>query len=269
MRGRAADAPTEPDSDERWTALASLEAWLEVPMLVLSFVWLVLVLAELVWGTSQVFEVFGTAIWVVFGLEFAVRLALAPEKSAFLKRNWLTAIALLAPALRLLRILRFLRFARAARGVRLIRIVGTANRTMNALRASLSRRGLGYVVATTTAVVFLGAGGMLAFEPANEVEGGFESYWEALWWTGMLITTMGSQFWPETVEGRILCFLLSLYGLAVFGYITASLASFFIGRDMSPEETALRSGEIEALRKEIELLNSELRRRASSRTAAP
>jgi hypothetical protein len=33
-------------------------------MLALSFAWLLLVLAELVWGTSDLLETFGTAVWV-------------------------------------------------------------------------------------------------------------------------------------------------------------------------------------------------------------
>ena len=109
-------------------------------MMVLSLVWLAIVVVELVWGDSRLLEVFGTTIWVVFFAEFAIRLAVAPDRSAFLKANWLSIIALLAPAFRLVRVLRF---ARAARGLRLVRIVGTANRSMNALRASLGRRRLG------------------------------------------------------------------------------------------------------------------------------
>lgn len=33
----------------------------------------------------------------------------------------------------------------------------------------------------------------------------------------MLLTTMGSEYWPQTAEGRILCLLLSVYAFAVFG----------------------------------------------------
>jgi voltage-gated potassium channel len=219
------------DVGERLQALDELDAWLRTPMLILSFAWLLLVIFELALGSSRLLETFGTVIWVVFVLEFVLRLTLAPEKARFLKSNWLTVIALLVPALRLVRALRVLRAARALRGIRLVRIVGTANRGMNALRAALKRRGLGYVIALTTVVALLGAGGMLAFEPAGEVDGGFTGYGDALWWTGMLLTTMGSAFWPVTTEGRILCFLLSLYGFGVFGYITASFASFFLGRD--------------------------------------
>src|SRR4051794_19814463 len=79
---------------ERWRALRRLESWLEMPMLVLSFAWLLLVLAELIWGAAGFLETFGTAIWIVFIAEFALRLTLAPAKGRFLRRNWLTALAL-------------------------------------------------------------------------------------------------------------------------------------------------------------------------------
>jgi voltage-gated potassium channel len=245
--------------DERWEALRELEEWLQAPMLVLSFAWLVLVTVELAYGESQLLGVFGTAIWVVFLFEFTVRFALAPTKGVFLRSNWITVIALAAPAFRLVRAFRILRAVRAARGLRFVRIVGTANRGMNALRRSLGRRGLSYVLAATALVALLGAGGMLAFEPATEVEGGFRSYADALWWTAMLLTTMGSEFWPRTVEGRALCFLLSLYGFAVFGYITASFASFFVGQEARAGDGEVAgAGDLAALRQEIAALREAL-----------
>ncbi len=246
-------------AEERWGVLHDLEDWIETPMLVLSFVWLVMVVVELIWGASETLEVFGTAIWVVFIAEFLVRFALAPEKRAFLRRNVLTLVALIAPAFRLLRGIRVLRFARAARGMRLVRIVGTANRGMKALRASFRRRGFGYVLGSTVLVTLLGAGGMLAFEPATDVEGGFTSYGDALWWTAMLMTSIGSEFWPSSPEGRILCFLLSMYGFAVFGYITAAFASFFVERDAAvPASRTSSNTDISALHAEITALRTVL-----------
>jgi hypothetical protein len=47
-----ADNP-ERNSFRRSEILQELEGWIEVPMLVLSCMWLVLVLAELVWGTIR------------------------------------------------------------------------------------------------------------------------------------------------------------------------------------------------------------------------
>ena len=247
----------EAEETERWRVLAELEGWLERPMLVLSFLWLCLVLVELVWTSAGIFEFLGVAIWVIFILEFLLRLLLAPRKGRFLRRNVITVIALMAPALRFLSALRFLRMAR---GLRLVRIVGTANRRLNAMRRTFARRGLGYVLSFTALVILLGAGGMLTFEPARDDGTGFTSYWHALWWTAMLVTTMGSETWPYSPEGRMLTLLISVYGFAVFGYITAMLASLFIGQDAEGDEGELAGArELRALRDDIAALRQEMK----------
>ncbi|MGZ8144339.1 MAG: ion transporter [Methylosarcina sp.] len=246
---------------ERYELLQRLEDWLETPMLILAFVWLALLVRELIWGESPLFEVLGTSIWILFILDFAVEFVLAPKKAAYLKSNWLTAISLLIPALRIFRIFRMfrlLRLARVGRGLRLFRVVSSLNRGMRALGASLQRRGFSYVVALTVLVIFSGAAGMYAFE--NGTPGGLNSYGEALWWTAMVMTTMGSQYWPQTLEGRVLCVFLALYAFAVFGYVTATLATFFIGRDAENNEAELAGAkELAALREELSALREEIR----------
>lgn len=244
---------------ERRNVLEELEQWLEGPMILLSLLWLVIVVVELLWGESQLLSTFGTAIWIAFLAEFALRLLLAPDKLLFLKRNWLTVLALAVPALRMFRALRLFRAARALRSVRLVRIVGTANRSMNALRRTLHRRRFGYVAGLTLTVLVLGAAGMLSFEPAAEVQGGFTTYGHALWWTAMLLTSIGSDYWPVTTEGRVLTLLLSTYGLAVFGYLTASFASFFVGRDAEEQAGPVAgSGELQQLLHEVRQLRADM-----------
>lgn len=253
----------------RWKVLRELDDWIDTPMALLSLAWLLIVVWELIWGDSALLETVGTAIWIVFILEFALRLALAPRKLTYLRSHWLTAVALLVPALRIFRFAGVFRAARALRSFRLVRVIGTANRSMNALRSALARRGFIYVTALTALVVALGGAGMLSFEGAADVPGGFENYWQALWWTGMLITSIGSEYWPRTTEGRILTFLLSLYGLAVLGYITATLASFFVGRDAEQKHGPVAgTGDIAALRAEIRSLRNELQRTSSELFAA-
>lgn len=246
---------------ERYELLQRLEDWLETPMLVLAFVWLALLVVELIWGQSLLFDMFGTIIWVVFMVDFGVKFVLAPHKFEFLKRHWLTAVSLLLPALRLFRIFRvfrLLRVARAGRGLRLLRVVSSLNRGMKALSTSLSRRGFGYVIALTMLVTLAGAAGMYTFE--NEAPGGPASFGEALWWTAMIMTTMGSQYWPQTAEGRVLCVFLALYAFGVFGYVTAALATFFVGRDAETDDAELAGGkQLAALRAEVIALRDEIR----------
>lgn len=254
---RAAEASKR----ERHEVLRQLEDWLETPMLVLAFVWLALLVVELIWGENLLFNVLGTIIWVVFILDFAVKCLLAPNKVGYFKENWLLAVSLPIPALRIFRIfrvLRLLRLARAGRGLRLLRVVSSLNRSMKALGASLGRRGFGYVIALTLLVTFAGAAGMYAFE--KDSPGGPKSYGEALWWTAMVMTTMGSQYWPQTVEGRVLCFFLALYAFAVFGYVTATLATFFVGRDAENTDAELAGAkQLSALRDEVIALRDEIR----------
>ncbi|MEG3193377.1 ion transporter [Lysobacter sp. D1-1-M9] len=263
---------TTPESEalsrERDQLLARLQVWLETPMLVLAFIWLALFVVEMLWGLSPLLEAAGWVIWVVFAIEFALGFMLAPRKRDYLQRNWLKAIALLAPALRILRVFRVLRLARlsrlsrvagVSRSARLLRVVSSLNRGMRALGASMGRRGMGYVLVLTMLVTVVGAAGMYAFENEAGRSPGFDHYGDALWWTAMLMTTMGSSYWPDSAAGRILCLLLSLYAFGVFGYVTATLASFFVGRD-AEDDTAEIAGErsIAGLHEEIAALRREL-----------
>jgi voltage-gated potassium channel len=256
------DAAPGESQPERWALLAELEDWLEVPMQVLGFIWLGLLVLDLTRGLNGLLATLSTLIWVIFIADFAIRFTIAPEKRRFLRGNWLAAISLLVPALRILRVLRFARLARiaaGARGFRLVRVVGSLNRGMNALRRSMGRRGLAYVIILTVLVIFGGAAGMYAFE-SGVAGGGIHDYPSALWWTAMVMTTLGSEYWPRTVEGRTLCLILSVYAFTVFGYITASLASYFVDRDAdSPDADVAGNRSIEALRSEIAALREQLR----------
>lgn len=242
-------------------------------MLVLGFVWLLLLGVELlweeVWRQNPLLDTASTLIWIVFVVNFFIELTLAPSKRDYFKRNWLTALSLIVPALRVFRIfrvMRLLRAARAARGIRLVKVVGSLNRGMRTLGASMSRRGFGYVASLTAFITTAGAAGMYTFE--NENANGLTSYGEALWWTAMIMTTMGSAYWPQSPEGRMLCVLLALYAFAVFGYVTATLATYFVGRDAEADDAEVAGAravaelkaEIVALRAEVAvLLNREPR----------
>lgn len=237
--------------------LKKLERRLEPYMIGLSVLWLALFVYEFAYGLNQTLEIIGSAIWIIFIAEFTIRLWIAPEKTRFLRKNWLTGISLILPALRVLRVVRafrLLRLARTARGLRLVRLAGTLNRGSGILNRSLGRRGFGYVVILTFLVVILGSAAMFGFEKGAPGQEGFQSYGEALWWTAMLSTTVGSEYWPTTVEGRLLTYLISLYAISIIGYVAGSLASAFVDLDQkrSPDS------EVRSLKLEIIALREEL-----------
>ena len=248
---------------ERWRVVLRIQRWLEAPMLVLGAVWLGLLIVELTRGLSPFAGHLVTAIWIVFIADFALRFTLAPRKGRYLRRNWLTAASLALPALRVLRVFAFaraFRLARVTRGLRLVKMVGSLNRGMRTLDRVLRRRGFGYVVALTVLVALLGAAGMHALERGAS-GGSLDGYAEALWWTGMILTTLGSDYWPRTPEGRLLTLLLSVYAVSVFGYVAATLASYFVERDAEQTRRGVAGqASVDALRSEIAALRDELRR---------
>jgi voltage-gated potassium channel len=231
---------------QRASLLRRLEVVMERPLAFLGLVWLVLLVLEFTRGLGPLLARVTLGIWGLFILDFLLKLILAPRKLRFLRRNVLTAVSLAVPALRLLRIVRLaraLKAVRAVRGLRLLRVLASWNRGMRALSTSLRRRGLGYVLLLTFLVLLSGAAGMYTFE--REVEGGFEDFGTALWWTAMILATMGSGYWPQTAEGRLLCLMLTVYGFSIFGYVTATIATFFIttdARDQVGSKGGQRSG---------------------------
>ncbi len=245
--------------NQREDLLFKIEKALRGPMIVLGFVWIVLIVIEFLEGLSRALKVATTAIWIAFILDFILRFSIAPKKKQFLKHNWLTSLALIVPALRVFQFVGILRLLTASGGLSIVQIMGTLNRGMNDLGATLGRRGFQYVSLLTLIVVFVGAAGIYGFEHKVSASNGIHNYGTAIYWTLMMISTIGSDYWPQTPGGKILTVLLSFYAVAILGYIAASLATFFIDRDADDPKAAVASDksvqkvleEIQALREEI------------------
>lgn len=255
----------EPMRRIRWRLLANVIRSTEPFMAVLGLGWLLLLVIEFTDGLSPALSLVSRGIWTLFVASFAAELAIAPDRRLYLRKNWVVLLSLALPALRVARVTRLARLARLTRsfrGVRLLRTLTSLNRAIGALRTSMRRRGFGYVVAMTAVVTVGGAAGMLACERDVPSPDGIHDFSTALWWTAMLMTTMGSAYWPQTAEGRLLCVLLALYAFAVFGYVTATLATFFVSRDaQAPDGPVAGQDSVDALRQELAALRTELERR--------
>lgn len=244
---------------ERWRLLNNVIHTFEPVMTILGLIWIVLLVIDLTRGLSRPLSLLNLSIWAVFVGDFLIEFLVAPRKAMYLKKNWLVAVSLAVPVLRIARLARLLRVGRAVRGLRLVRTLGSFNRAMRALRKAMKRRGLGYVAALTAVVTLGGAAAMYAFENGVADPAGIHNYSTALWWTSMIMTTMGSAYWPQSPEGRILCVVLALYAFSVFGYVTATLASFFVDRDADrPDAAVAGQRAIDALREEIAGLRAQL-----------
>jgi voltage-gated potassium channel len=234
---------------ERLSLLEQVKGALDGPMILLSAAWIALLVAELVVGLPRSLEVAVWVIWVIFVIDFLVEFTIAPLKLKYLRSQWLTVLSLVLPAFRIFRLaagLRFLATLRFVRTVGLLRLVTSINRGLSSLRLTAARRGVPYVFAASALVLVVGGAGMAYFETSGslsiagatrETSSPLQDYGDALWWTAYAMTT-GAPREAATSEGKLLGWLLSLYGLVIFGYLTATLASHFVGRDRAaPLET--------------------------------
>lgn len=244
---------------ERFALLRNLEKMLSGPLAVLGIIWFLVVVATFVWGNQPWLQHLTYGIWIVFLIDFAIRLLIAPKKLKFLKRNVLVAVSLALPALAFLRIFRLLAIFPTWQTA-LVQLLGGVNRSMSVLPATMERRGFMYALLLTALVTVAGAAGMFRFEHAPTPNGaGINSYPYALWWTAMIMTTLGSDYFPHTAPGRVLCFLLSVFAFSIFGYITAAVSSYFINKDAEDNRSPIASeeqlkkilGEIASLRAEL------------------
>ncbi|HWD50693.1 MAG TPA: ion transporter [Rhizomicrobium sp.] len=254
--------------EERSVLLDNLTAITDKAMIALAFVWIGLMIGDFLGKLTPPLVILNDVIWGIFGLDFLVKFAIAPHKLAFLKTHWLLLISLVLPAFRLLRILQALS---ALRALSFVRILTSLNVGIGQLTSAMGRRGVGYVTVISIIVLFGGAAGMYNLENPHQLlaqgfgnvvklGGGLHSYSDAVWWTAMLMTTIGSQYWPVTTAGRALCFLLSMFSLGVFGYITAALASFFVDKEQTADKPRRGSEEsIDALRADVQTLIREVR----------
>lgn len=196
-------------------------------MAALGIVFLLVLFGELLAtpGTPEA-AAFGAAallLWLVFIVEFAARLALAPSKLGFLRHNWWLALFLLLPALRFMRVFEVFRFASLGH------IVGEVAQTTAHTR--LAGR-LGWVLVITT-IVTLGASQLLYELLA------FDSYGEALHLTAMTVIS-GERMGRDEPVAKLVEVLLATYSVLVFAALAGAFGAYLLERPGSEAKEPAR-----------------------------
>jgi voltage-gated potassium channel len=190
-----------------------------IPLLVLPL------LTNLSESTEATFTGIEWFIWAVFLVEYGIRLTLAPEKWPFIKRNKIDLFVIVLPFLRPLRVLRS---ARTLRLLRAIRVVAYLGRGIDAFKDVLTRHKLHYALAVTGLVV-VGGGILIESFERGAADANIKSIPDGLWWAITTVTTVGyGDRFPTTPAGRGLGVVLMIVGIALFGFLAGSLASFFV-----------------------------------------
>jgi voltage-gated potassium channel len=190
-----------------------------------------------------------TGIWVLFGLDYLVRITLARNRRRFVGGHLLDLAFLLLPMIRPLRALR------------VITVISVLNRQ---LRDDARGRIAIYVGATVALVAFVAALAVLEAE-RNAPDASITTFGEALWWTITTLSTVGyGDRYPVTVEGRLVAATLMVAGIALLGVVTASIAAWFVenlrrAQDEVSEEVEEVSADVEATQVQLADVLAELR----------
>ncbi|MCO1654180.1 potassium channel family protein [Pseudonocardia humida] len=192
-------------------------------------------------------EVVITVTWVVFGIDYLVRLALARQRLRYVRRHLLELAVLLLPMFRPLRALR------------VFTAIGVLNRQ---LRDDARGRVAIYVAGTVALISFVASLAVLDAERAAP-DATLTTFGEAIWWTITTLSTVGyGDRYPVTTEGRFVAAALMVAGIALLGVVTASIASWFVENLRQAGQQVEKAVEVEADRTDAQLSEvlDELRR---------
>ncbi|MCA1703451.1 MAG: potassium channel family protein, partial [Actinobacteria bacterium] len=132
--------------------------------------------------------------------------------------------------------LRLARSARALRWLKLVRLTAFVGEASQEARRLFVRHGLQHVLLVTVLVTVGVSGLVLAVE--ETADGSIGDFGDALWWAISTVTTVGyGDTVPTTAVGRGLAVILMITGIALFGVVTANLATFILERG-SPDSQA-------------------------------
>jgi voltage-gated potassium channel len=227
-------------TQERYNAFASA---VDTPMLVLTILWLpvlIVPLASAVHGTvATTLATIDYTVWALFGLEYLIKLWLAPERGRFFKTHLLDLLIVAVPFSRPLRMGRLIRLLRLSRvGVVLVEGLRRA-------RSILTHNGFHFVVLAAGIIVFACAG-LVTFAERNARAANIHDFGQGLWWAIVTVTTVGyGDRYPVTSFGQGVAVLLMLTGIGLIGTLTATVASYFVQE--KTDATDQRLERIEAL----------------------
>jgi voltage-gated potassium channel len=188
-------------------------------------------------------------VWLVFLVDYVVRLGLAERRGTFVRQHLLDLASVALPLLRPLQLLR------------LVRALSILERKLG---ESLQSRIAIYVVAVVSLILTMSS--LAVLDTERDAAGAtITTFGDAVWWSFTTITTVGyGDQYPVTTTGRAVAVALMISGIALLGVVTASLASALINRFSQIDEASRQATrrDIEMLAGEIDRLRAEVARSA-------
>ena len=151
--------------------------------------------------------------WIAFAADLLFGIYKASNKVQFLKRHPLEILAVILPFLRPLRLLRFISF-----GTLVFEKVNLGKSIAITFK----------VIVTALFLTYL-AGIEITMAERGKPGATIESVGDGFWWAITTLTTVGyGDIYPTTTEGRFIAVGLMVSGICVLGFISATVAAWFV-----------------------------------------
>ncbi|BCW71018.1 potassium channel family protein [Arthrobacter sp. NicSoilB8] len=182
--------------------------------------------------------------WIAFGVDYIVKLLLAPHRGRWFVRHPLDLLMVALPVARPLRLLRPFTLRRVME-----RAPGTAIRA----------RVMAYVIVSAMLLIYTVALSVLSFEKGAP-NANITTMGDSLWWAIVTITTIGyGDFYPVTIPGRWAAAALMVGGFAVLSMVTAAVSSWLV-ESVTAATSARTNADDAASREELARLTAQINR---------
>ena len=151
--------------------------------------------------------------WVAFAADLLFGIYKSSDKAQFLKKHPLEILAVVLPFLRPLRLLRFISF-----GTLVFEKVNLGKSIAITFK----------VIVTALFLTYL-AGIEITMAERGKPGATIQSVGDGFWWAITTLTTVGyGDIYPTTTEGRVIAVGLMVSGICVLGFISATVAAWFV-----------------------------------------
>jgi len=151
--------------------------------------------------------------WIAFAADLLFGVYKSSDRAQFLKKHPLEILAVALPFLRPLRLLRFISF-----GTLVFEKVNLGKSIAITFK----------VIVTALFLTYL-AGIEITMAERGKTGATIESVGDGFWWAITTLTTVGyGDIYPTTTEGRFIAVGLMVSGICVLGFISATVAAWFV-----------------------------------------
>jgi len=220
--------------------LVTWRKWTDIPLLIVAIGSLPLLLLEIIShrltnGDKTFLLIVNITVFFAYAVDYLIEFLVTPEKGRYVRSEWSSLLIVVAQLFAILPAMSFLGFLRGARALRVVssltRIIGISMASRSQGREILKKRATSFAFGLAGFTLITSAVGFTLAEDVGK-DGRVHSFFDALWWSGATITTVGyGDIYPVTAAGRIIAIFTMLVGISTLAVVTARIAQFLIKND--------------------------------------